>query len=364
MAARMREGYEYGDQAAWPDLRLARQPAPPRRFSPPWGIIPEAINNADAMQRELAEARFLAVFCSALYAQDSPKTVCAAAAQLLYGFFRYKLARFSFSGTELVNATYRPSAQTSEQREREPADQVSFPCSDYAARHLVTGGAADNPEPVTIRLPAGLGRLQLLEAQLGRASQSFLLEVGDCLAAALAAAVEKERLQGLSLRDGLTGLLNRRAFEELLVIEAARRTAAPLSLVMIDIDDFKSVNDQFGHPAGDQVIVAVGGAIAKALRLTDLAARYGGEEFVVLLPDTTLEDAFPVAERLRSLIASLSFNFPARQLKVTASLGIAERCGEDTFQVSDLLQLADDALYQAKRDGKNRTVIHAACRQL
>lgn len=362
MAARMREGYEYGDQTVWPDLRLASQPAPLRSFSPPWGINPEAVNNADAMQRELAEARFLTIFCSALYAQGSPKTVCAAAAQLLYGFFRYKLARFSFSGTELENATYRPSARTSEQGE--PADQAPFPCSDYAARYLVTGGATVDPKPVTIRLPAGRGQLQLLEAQLGRASQRFLLEVGDCLAAALAAAVEKERLQGISLRDGLTGLLNRRAFEELLVIEAARRAAPPLSLVMIDIDDFKSVNDQFGHPAGDQVIVAVGGAIAKALRLTDLAARYGGEEFVVLLPDTTVEDAFPVAERLRSLIASLSFNFPARHLKVTASLGIAERCGEEACQVSDLLKLADDALYQAKRDGKNRTVIHAACRRL
>ena len=98
---------------------------------------------------------------------------------------------------------------------------------------------------------------------------------------------------------------------------------------MIDIDGFKFINDRFGHPAGDQVIATVGKTILAALRGADLAARYGREEFAVLLPGTTVEDAFSVAERIRSRIAGLSFIFSDQGSNVTTSLGVANRCGKD-----------------------------------
>jgi diguanylate cyclase (GGDEF)-like protein len=159
------------------------------------------------------------------------------------------------------------------------------------------------------------------------------------------------RLAELAATDGLTGLKNRRAFHEALEAAGsfAERDQRPLSLIMIDVDHFKSFNDTFGHPAGDDVLRTVAGLLRDRVRRHDIVARYGGEEFAVLLPATEGADAGTLAERLRATIAEHAW--PARP--VTASLGLAT-AGSGDDGLADLVARADHALYVSKRSGRNR----------
>jgi diguanylate cyclase (GGDEF)-like protein len=171
-------------------------------------------------------------------------------------------------------------------------------------------------------------------------------------AAMLRNAVLLGDVEHLATRDGLTGLANRRLFEETLTREIARsyRRATPLSLVVIDVDHFKDVNDTAGHPAGDTVLRQVGAALVANTKASDLAARYGGDEFVVLLPDCSAVEALRVAERLRAAVAREVSTVP-----ITVSAGIAEapaNAGDD----DQLVAAADAALYAAKREGRDRSV--------
>ena len=162
-----------------------------------------------------------------------------------------------------------------------------------------------------------------------------------------------ESVQDLAATDGLTGIANRRSFERALEQEIARasRTGHPLSLVMIDIDHFKALNDTHGHQVGDQVLRDVAGVIAASCRQFDTAARYGGEEFAVLLPGCDPDTAARTARRLRLSIAELRCAAP-----VTASLGVAS-WPADAGDASTLVQCADDALYASKRAGRNRVTV-------
>jgi diguanylate cyclase (GGDEF)-like protein len=163
------------------------------------------------------------------------------------------------------------------------------------------------------------------------------------------------RLQ--TITDPLTGLYNKRYFKQALPYEIARaqRYGKPMSLLMIDIDHFKQLNDIHGHPKGDQVLAAMGGTLAEALRSTDFSFRYGGEEFAVILPETRLENAFQVAEHLRAVLQErLSRQLsPCGQGTVTASLGLAA-FPYDGASVELLLNHADHCLYKAKQQGRNR----------
>ena len=328
-----------------------------RRIAPAWDFVGEAETGA-ALVQQLTEARFLAAFCCAVYCQHDPKLVCATAAQWLYEYFGYRRAHFLFIDAELESVSFRPGSGTETKGGAgvlpASAAEIRKSCFSFSRSLRELGGEI----PVT--LPRGLGSLHIVEAAQGRRdpSAAFLQSIADCLGSALEKALDHKRLQQLSLRDGLTGLLNRRAFEELLVIEEGRRDAPLHSLIMIDIDNFKAINDRFGHPAGDQVIAGVGGVIGAALRGADLATRYGGEEFAVLLPGTTEAEAYAVAERIRSRIVSLKFNFFSHTVQVTASLGLASRCAKQECSLRELLALADGSLYQAKRSGKNTTLIH------
>lgn len=150
--------------------------------------------------------------------------------------------------------------------------------------------------------------------------------------------------------DGLTGLKNHRAFQEALQssVQMAERLQQPLSLIMLDVDHFKQFNDRFGHPAGDELLRQVAQVLRESARAYDVAARYGGEEFALLLPNTTLEQAVQVAERLRKAIRAI----PNPHASVSASLGVASyRFGSAP---ATLLYEADAALYRAKRDGRDR----------
>jgi two-component system, cell cycle response regulator len=165
-----------------------------------------------------------------------------------------------------------------------------------------------------------------------------------------------EMLLELSNTDHLTRLYNRRHLMETLEREFKRalREGGFFSLIMLDIDNFKKVNDTYGHQEGDTVLVAVANAIRRALRPYDYAARYGGEEFALLLPATNLIGSVQAAERVRKGIESMNFADQLQNLVVTASLGIATYPSSQVYCIDALITEADDALYRAKASGKNR----------
>jgi diguanylate cyclase (GGDEF)-like protein/PAS domain S-box-containing protein len=169
---------------------------------------------------------------------------------------------------------------------------------------------------------------------------------------------EENRLAEQARRDTLTGLANRRYFSSELEheIRASRDTANPLSVCICDIDKFKHVNDHYGHGAGDEVIRALARCLAEGVRRQDLAARWGGDEFCILFPGTRGADVQICVERIRQRLESLVFTTECgQQYSVTGTFGIAEL--EVGMSSADLLELADQALYRAKQQGRNRLAL-------
>jgi two-component system cell cycle response regulator len=167
----------------------------------------------------------------------------------------------------------------------------------------------------------------------------------------------------MAITDQLTGLHNRRYMSRHLdtLITSARTSGKPISFLIMDIDHFKSVNDTYGHDIGDEVLRDFAGRISANVRGIDLACRYGGEEFVVVMPDTDTSFAYTVAERLRKSVEETPFviSRDPGKLKVTISIGIADSAGK-TDSADALLHRADQALYRAKREGRNRVIADAA----
>ncbi|MEZ5504933.1 MAG: GGDEF domain-containing protein [Gammaproteobacteria bacterium] len=163
----------------------------------------------------------------------------------------------------------------------------------------------------------------------------------------------------MSTTDGLTGLKNRRFFNEAFALECKRtsRSGDSLSVILIDIDHFKNLNDRYGHLLGDECIKAVADVIQRtAFRQTDTKCRYGGEEFVVLMPATPIEGALRVANHILDGIRQLKIPCHDREIMVTASLGVATVTHEREDALHDVLEQADQALYQAKSSGRNAVV--------
>ncbi len=182
------------------------------------------------------------------------------------------------------------------------------------------------------------------------------MALADAMSLSLSSSALREQLRNQALRDSLTGLYNRRFLEEMLdrLTREATNRGTPMSAIMIDLDHFKRLNDQYGHSGGDTVLREVARTIMSSVRTTDIACRYGGEELLVLLPDCSLDDAMQRAEILRSAIEQLS-NVISGQ-SVTASLGVASS-PETTAEPGELVAVADAALYQAKRLGRNRVEV-------
>ena len=196
------------------------------------------------------------------------------------------------------------------------------------------------------------------QAKLREEQEQLAVTVAEQLALALGNARLREALRRQSVLDPLTGLFNRRYFEETLRRELARsrRMASPLSLVVLDVDHFKRVNDGYGHATGDAVLRAIAQLVRQSIRDCDVACRYGGEELVILMPDCAQPDAARCAEALRADIAGAPPMLEgAGPDTITASLGVAEFPihGPDA---EALFRAADKALYQAKREGRNRVV--------
>ena len=171
-----------------------------------------------------------------------------------------------------------------------------------------------------------------------------------------AAVVEKHVSQ--SLTDPLTQLPNRRALDEVLGCHGAlrQRCGTPLSLVLVDADHFKQLNDRFGHTAGDAVLRQLAFVLRDSLRESDCVARYGGEEFAVVLPATSLTGALTLVQHLTAMVASTEFRFEGKTLPVTISAGLAELASGE--QCVDLIARADTALYAAKSGGRNCGWLH------
>lgn len=162
----------------------------------------------------------------------------------------------------------------------------------------------------------------------------------------------------MSVTDSLTGLYNRRHFQDNLEREflRAKRYGNELSFAMMDIDDFKKINDTYGHTFGDYVLKEVAYLISQTFRKTDLVFRYGGEEFAIIITETSKEKAIIPLERLRQTIANHSFTFDGNKIKVTVSIGVSD-VSDDIETVQKLIDEADKALYCAKNSGKNQTKI-------
>jgi diguanylate cyclase (GGDEF)-like protein/PAS domain S-box-containing protein len=205
-----------------------------------------------------------------------------------------------------------------------------FPCSDSAGNVLLAGVAVDISKEVEHKAELERYHRELEEAN--------------------------DQLRRLAVTDELTGLRNRRAFEERLVMEfsMARRRRRELAVLLIDVDNFKKINDKYGHASGDEVLRRLGMILRTTVRLPDLPARYGGEEFVVLLPESGEESAMGLARRVMARVAAEEWeNEP-----VTISMGMAAM-NESLLNGYQLVELADEALYAAKRAGKNRVMVHS-----
>jgi len=167
-------------------------------------------------------------------------------------------------------------------------------------------------------------------------------------------ALYHEEIYRLTISDGLTQLANKRHFVDFLEREIARaaRHARPLTLVIFDVDEFKALNDEFGHLAGDRVLQGIASVVAKEVRRDELFARYGGDEFAIVLPETNVEDAVVFCERIRRAVESEAFDYDGEPLRATITLGAAAAGADESYE--GLIARADAQLYRAKEEGRNR----------
>ena len=201
---------------------------------------------------------------------------------------------------------------------------------------------------------AYLGLIEEARRELIQISDRFLEELLE----------QQRRVESLKdevMRDGLTGLYNYKSFHYFVDKEhyRAKRYHLPLTLVLADIDHFKTVNDTFGHPAGDEVLRLLSETLNVSLRNSDIIARHGGEEFGILLTETPVTDSLMVVERFRLMVESLALEYEGKAIKVTMSFGLAFFQPGSDLSRDDWVKQADRALYEAKRRGRNRTCVYA-----
>jgi len=186
-----------------------------------------------------------------------------------------------------------------------------------------------------------------------------ILNIADFISLSIGNAVLYEQAKKVAVTDALTGIANRSNMEMALTneFERSKRYDAPLAVIFLDIDNFKVVNDTYGHQKGDEVLVAVASLLQKFCRTNDVAARYGGEEFLMLLPHSNAQGAFKIAERVREEVMKMTFFWKESPFRVTISCGIAELNKDFMGNAEQLVAAGDRALYDAKNGGRNKSVI-------
>ena len=231
----------------------------------------------------------------------------------------------------------------------DPAAQTKAGCSEISNRLFLPMEIGKNR----------IGALHLIRYSGGPFSDheyNIVSMIVSTLTLALRNSEIHREVQELATTDSLMGIYNKRYFCETLTKEfkCTMRYQSPVSLVMIDLDNFKLINDQHGHQAGDTVLREVAAMIGKSLREIDVPARYGGDEIAVILPETAIEQAFFVAKRIKRLIEERPIGFKGKYINVTASFGISSCPNSVIKTVEDMIAVADKALYDAKRYGRNR----------
>jgi diguanylate cyclase (GGDEF)-like protein len=228
-------------------------------------------------------------------------------------------------------------------------------------RHARVQPAADGYYAVDLQSTNGTFVNDVLSSMC-KLKDGDYLRVGNCIYRFLAGgnveAEYHEEIYRLTIIDALTDTHNKRYLLDFLDRELARSTryGRPLTVILFDIDRFKAINDDLGHLGGDFTLRELAACIKGGIRKEELFARYGGEEFVMVLPETTLEGAAAAAERLRQLVAQHPFQYEGKAFNLTVSMGLAATAGDPPLTPSELLNLADQKLYQAKREGRNRVV--------
>ena len=245
-------------------------------------------------------------------------------------------------------------------REETATIPIIFVASPSGTEDAIKAFAAGGSDYVTkpFEVAEILARIAV-HIRLRQAEKGFLREQQEAADLAAKLAETNLKLAELTRADPLTGLLNRRAWEESAHLEQSRsqRSGGTYSILMIDVDRFKRFNDTRGHQAGDECLRHIGKSISLACRAADLVGRYGGEEFVVLAPETVLDDAVVLGERVRRSIRDLAIPHPTSSVAscVTASVGVAAHLGGSW---EDTLSQADDAMYRAKRSGRDMVFAH------
>ncbi|MFN0057469.1 MAG: diguanylate cyclase [Planctomycetota bacterium] len=333
----------------------------------------EAVQTFHSIYHFTQRIRCAPKLASLLLGATDEESMCACAAEFLTaGGFQCQEVTIVLSHADGLRLAHSTSVD-GPQRHAEKLQRY--------ARYLETGEQPRQPEVRLYRLTEKDRAIGLLEVRLDRRDcqliesnpelaawqDDILRTVAEIIALRLSNLRLQVNLTSLTISDPLTGVYNRRYLLTQMEAEVrrAQRFQRPLSTIFIDLDDFKTINDTYGHAQGDSVLRTVAGILLSCVRESDYVCRYGGDEFVMILPETDIEAALNLAERLRQLISETSFERipdqapasntdPSAPLKLTVSSGVAS-----TDVGDDLLKAADAALYSAKRQGRNRTTLAA-----
>lgn len=236
---------------------------------------------------------------------------------------------------------------------------------DFTQRVEFMGEFSKSFNTMVIQLDQTLQALVHKETELSRANEDLLKEIAIRKQTEATIRESEEAMRLLAITDSLTGIFNRRHFNKLAEEEVGRalRYTRPLSVIMLDIDFFKRINDTFGHSIGDMVLEKVAIITKNTVRAADIPARYGGEEFIILLPETPAAEAANLAERLRRQIEDTTFITEKSSTRVTASFGVNDsfkKTGAKSTEriLAELVTNADQALYASKNGGRNRVTIY------
>ncbi len=225
--------------------------------------------------------------------------------------------------------------------------------ANYFAKDIPIIIITARTDPESIKKALELGAFDYIKKPIEE------IEVTARVKSALRFKNQLDQLKEMSLKDGLTGLYNHRTLIDLLKNELARheRVEQGLSFIMADIDHFKKVNDTYGHRSGDIVLKNVAELLKKSVRQGDIVGRYGGEEFSIVFINSTKEDALRACERMRTRIENHIFNLPEADIRITISLGLCYKEPHKTLTYQEIIEFADKALYEAKKNGRNQVAV-------